>query len=137
MSRASTNGSNYFTLTSSFGIISEMRDPRLYHRAMIINQVFVTCMYVIIGSIVYWYAGKYVAQPALGTAGPLMKKICYGLSIPGLFFSVILWCHVSDKGLLTGQKGHVADISRSRPSSSWSASCAARSTLPRARSCTG
>lgn len=83
-----------------FGIISEMKDPRKYHRAMLLNQVFVTAMYCIIGSIVYWYCGQYVASPALGSAGPLMKKISYGLSIPGLFFSVILWVHIPAKFIL-------------------------------------
>lgn len=91
-----------------FGIISEMREPRLYHRAMLINQTFVTLVYIIIGSIVYWYCGQYVSQPSLGSAGHVMKKICYGLSIPGLFFSVILWIHIPAKfifvRLLRGSK---------------------------------
>lgn len=91
-----------------------MRDPRLYHRAMLINQAFVTGMYILIGSIVYWYCGQYVSQPSLGSAGPLMKKIAYGLSIPGLFFSVILWCHVSERSVLSD--------SRFPQSSSWSVS---------------
>jgi amino acid permease len=80
-----------------FGIISEMRQPRLYHRAMLINQTFVTTVYIVIGSVVYWYCGQYVSQPSLGSAGHVMKKICYGLSIPGLFFSVILWVHIPAK----------------------------------------
>ncbi|CAK9780360.1 hypothetical protein CC85DRAFT_287903 [Cutaneotrichosporon oleaginosum] len=80
-----------------FGIISEMREPRLYHRAMLINQTFVTLVYIVIGSVVYWYCGQYVSQPSLGSAGRVMKKICYGLSIPGLFFSVILWVHIPAK----------------------------------------
>lgn len=80
-----------------FGIISEMRNPRMYKRAMLINQAFVTTVYIVIASVVYWYCGKYVTQPALGSAGPLMKKIAYGLSIPGLFFSVFLWIHIPAK----------------------------------------
>lgn len=80
-----------------FGIISEMRDPRQYKRAMLINQAFVTTVYIVIASVVYWFCGQYVAQPALGSAGPIMKKIAYGLSIPGLFFSVFLWIHIPAK----------------------------------------
>jgi MFS family permease len=49
----------------------------------------------IIGCVVYHYAGQYVSAPALGSAGPLLKKVCYGLALPGLLVSAILWTHVS------------------------------------------
>lgn len=72
-----------------------MREPRLYHRAMLLSQVFVTLIYCVIGSVVYWYCGQFVSQPSLGSAGTVMKRVAFGLAIPGLFFSVILWVHVS------------------------------------------
>lgn len=73
-----------------------MREPRHYHRAMLLNQTFVTVIYCVIGSVVYWYCGQYVSQPSLGSAGTVMKRVSFGLAIPGLFFSVILWVHVSN-----------------------------------------
>jgi hypothetical protein len=39
--------------------------------------------------------GSYVGSPALGSAGVLMKKICYGLVLPGLLVTEILYIHVS------------------------------------------
>lgn len=44
---------------------------------------------------VYFYCGSYVASPALGSAGVLLKKVCYGLALPGLCVSTLLFVHVS------------------------------------------
>ena len=54
-----------------------------------------TSIYIAIGVVVYYYCGSYVASPALGSAGVLMKKVCYGLALPGLLASVVLVTHVS------------------------------------------
>ena len=35
-----------------------------------------------IGITVYYYSGQYVASPALGSAGVLLKRVAYGVSIP-------------------------------------------------------
>ena len=47
--------------------------------------------------VVYWYCGKWVASPSLGSAGPLIKKIAYGIGIIGLMVSGALFNHVSAK----------------------------------------
>ena len=70
-----------------------MKDPREYTKAMVVSQVFLTAVYAIVGIIVYYYAGSYNTSPALGPAGPFMKKICYRLALPGLLVSTIL-CRV-------------------------------------------
>ena len=77
-----------------FSIVSEMREPRRYIRSMVICQTIVTVLYLAIGIVVYYYCGSYVASPALGSAGPLFKRICYGLALPGLMASMILLSHV-------------------------------------------
>lgn len=51
--------------------------------------------YVVIGTVVYYYCGSFVASPALGSAGPLLKRICYGLALPGLLATTTLTVHVS------------------------------------------
>jgi len=84
-----------------FPIAAEMKDPRLYTRALIICQSIVTSIYIAIGVVVYFFAGSYVASPALGSAGPLLKRVCYGLALPGLCVSTILLSHVSFKSSLT------------------------------------
>ncbi|QSZ29121.1 hypothetical protein DSL72_003631 [Monilinia vaccinii-corymbosi] len=82
-----------------FNIISEMRDPRRYPRAVFISQGFITAFYIIIGIIIYYFCGSYVSSPALGSAGATMKKVCYGLALPGLLVSTILLSHIPAKYL--------------------------------------
>lgn len=76
-----------------------MRDPKYYTRSLIICQSGVSAVYITIGVVVYYYCGSYVASPALGSAGPTMKKISYGFAIPGLLVTVMLFVHVSTSSL--------------------------------------
>lgn len=78
-----------------FSIVSEMREPKHYTRSLIICQSVVTITYITIGIVVYYYCGSYVASPALGSAGRLVKKICYGFALPGLIVTTVLVTHVS------------------------------------------
>jgi amino acid permease len=78
-----------------FSIVSEMRDPKHYTRSLVICQSAVTAVYISIGVVVYYFCGSYVASPALGSAGPTMKKVSYGFAIPGLLVTVMLFVHVS------------------------------------------
>ncbi|KAJ9654985.1 hypothetical protein H2201_008898, partial [Coniosporium apollinis] len=80
-----------------FSIISEMRDPRHYTRSLIICQSGVTVTYITIGIVVYYYCGSFVASPALGSAGVLIKKICYGFALPGLIVTTTLVIHLPAK----------------------------------------
>lgn len=77
-----------------FGIAAEMRDPRYFTRSLIIAQIWSTLTYVTIGVVVYYYCGSYVASPALGSAGPLIKKISYGISLPSLIATTTIFIHV-------------------------------------------
>lgn len=79
-----------------FALASEMRQPELYGRSLALCQAFITIIYITIGSVVYVFCGSYVASPALGSAGILMKKIAYGIAMPGLFATAILLSHVSN-----------------------------------------
>ncbi|KAF1973724.1 hypothetical protein BU23DRAFT_639587 [Bimuria novae-zelandiae CBS 107.79] len=58
---------------------------------------FVTAAYLTFSIVVYGYCGKWVASPSLGRAGPLTKKIAYGIGIIGLMVSGALFNHVSAK----------------------------------------
>lgn len=80
-----------------FAIISEMREPKDYNKAMFTCQGVMTAMYLIVGIVVYYYCGSFVASPALGSAGPLLKRICYGLALPGLIVSTCLVTHYPAK----------------------------------------
>lgn len=78
-----------------FSVVSEMADPREYPKSLALCRGVATSVYLTIGIVVYYYCGIYVASPALGSAGVLMKKVCYGLAIPGLIMSETLYLHVS------------------------------------------
>lgn len=78
-----------------FSIASEMREPRLYTRSLMICQGIITVVYIIIGIVVYYFCGSYVASPALGSAGPTLKKVSYGFALPGLIVSCAIFTHVS------------------------------------------
>lgn len=72
-----------------------MRVPELYTRSLLLCQSVVAVTYVVIGIVVYVYCGSFVSSPALGSAGPLLKKVCYGIALPGLIVSTLLFVHVS------------------------------------------
>jgi amino acid permease len=77
-----------------FGVVAEMRNPKEYTKALIVCQSIMTVIYLIISIVVYYYCGSFVASPALGSAGPMVKKVCYGISLPGLLITTTLCLHV-------------------------------------------
>lgn len=79
-----------------FPIAAEMRDLKHYTKALLVCQGFVTSMYITIGCVIYYYCGSHVATPALGSAGVLIKKVSYGIALPGLLVSTTIVLHVSD-----------------------------------------
>jgi hypothetical protein len=85
----------YAGTSAFFAIVAEMREPKHYARSLTICQSIVTGTYLSIGVVVYYFCGSYVASPALGSAGVLMKKVTYGIAIPGLLASTIILSHVS------------------------------------------
>lgn len=90
-----------------FSIVSEMRDPKQYTRSLLMAQGIVTVTYITIGIVVYYYCGSYVASPALGSAGALMKKVCYGFALPGLIVTTTLVIHVSSTSCTVPQKAEL------------------------------
>ncbi|WWC89631.1 uncharacterized protein L201_004556 [Kwoniella dendrophila CBS 6074] len=99
-------GSNHF-----LSLISEMRQPERYQRAMLYSQVVITVIYVVFGTVVYHFTGQYIASPALGSAGPLMKRVCYGIALPGLMCGPPMALHLGVKYLfvqILGGTRHLA-----------------------------
>ena len=100
MTAVSTICLTYAGTPAFFNIVSEMRNPQLFTRCLAICQILVTVIYIVVGTVVYYYCGSHVASPALGSAGTLIKKISYGFALPGLSVSAILLLHVSFYPLL-------------------------------------
>ncbi|KAK1584960.1 transmembrane amino acid transporter [Colletotrichum navitas] len=88
---------SYAGTPAFFSIAAEMRDPRHYPRALVLCQSVVTVVYVAVGVVVYYYCGSYVSSPALGSAGPAVKKVAYGLALPGLIVSAAVMLHLASK----------------------------------------
>jgi hypothetical protein len=65
-----------------FGFISEMKVPTDYPKTLYMLQFTDTVMYLVAAVVIYRYGGTGVASPALGSTGPLMSKIAYGIAIP-------------------------------------------------------
>ncbi|KAF5022810.1 hypothetical protein F66182_5152 [Fusarium sp. NRRL 66182] len=76
-----------------FSIAAEMREPKHYTRSLLWAQGLVSVTYIAIGVVVYYYCGSYVASPALGSAGVIMKKVCYGFALPGLIVTAMIVTH--------------------------------------------
>lgn len=59
-----------------------MKIPTDYPKALYLLQVTDITMYVVAAVVIYHYAGKDVASPALGSVGHIMSKVAYGIAIP-------------------------------------------------------
>lgn len=59
-----------------------MKEPRDFPKAIAMLQGFEICLYVVTAVVVYYYTGDSVESPALGSAGPVLKKVAYGIAIP-------------------------------------------------------
>ena len=59
----------------------------------------VTASYLAFSLVVYRWCGKWVASPSLGSAGPTIKKVSYGIGLLGLLVSACLYIHVAAKYL--------------------------------------
>jgi hypothetical protein len=88
----STSGSSMY-----MPVISEMRQPRDYRKAAIWAGVIVGIIYFAFCMVTYRYCGIWLSTPAFGSAGPLFKKIAYGVALPGLVIGVGIYQHVAAK----------------------------------------
>ncbi|KAI8719921.1 hypothetical protein NCS52_00774400 [Fusarium sp. LHS14.1] len=84
--------------TSAFlPVISEMKKPRDYNKAVYLCMGIVSASYLSFSLVVYRWCGKWVASPSLGSAGGTIKKVSYGIGLIGLLVSACLYIHVAAK----------------------------------------
>lgn len=72
----------YCAHVAFFGLIAEMEEPRDFPKALIMLQTFEIIFYTVAAVVIYYYVGQEVTSPALGSAGPILKKVAYGIAIP-------------------------------------------------------
>ena len=80
-----------------FSFISELKNPEEYPKALFLLQGCDTSLYLLVAGVVYGYGGKDVASPALGSTGPLLSKIAYGIAIPTIIIAGVINGHVAAK----------------------------------------
>jgi hypothetical protein len=86
--------------TSAFlPVISEMRRPKDFNKALYTCMAIVQAAYLSFSLVVYKWCGQWVASPSLGSAGPTIKKVSYGVGLIGLIVSACLYLHVASKYL--------------------------------------
>ncbi|UPX21308.1 uncharacterized protein EKO05_0011497 [Ascochyta rabiei] len=113
-----------------FAIISEMRDPAMYNKAIYTCQATMTGIYVLVGVVVYYFCGTFVSSPALGSARSLLKRVCYGLVLPCLIVLTCLVTYYPNKYVfLRALKGSKHLVSNSRIHWTTWLSCTLRVTI--------
>lgn len=80
-------------------VISEMRNPQHYFRSVYCTMIWIIISYMVIGLVMFRYAGQWLATPALGSAGPTIKIVSYAVALPGLVASGMICVHVSGKSV--------------------------------------
>ncbi|KAI4644863.1 uncharacterized protein J4E79_010998 [Alternaria viburni] len=77
-------------------VMAEMQDPsKDFMPSVFILQGFAIPMYTIVGTVVYVLAGEYTTSPALGAAPMMIAKIAYGLLLPTLLGTSLVFGHTS------------------------------------------
>lgn len=87
----------YCAHVAFFGLLAEMREPRDFPKALYMLQTFEIIFYTVAAVVIYYYAGQAVASPALGSAGPVMSKVAYGIAIPTIIGAGVVNGHVGLK----------------------------------------
>jgi hypothetical protein len=62
--------------------MAELKEPKDFPKALALLQTIDMSLYIVAAVVIYRYTGADVASPALGSAGPLVSKIAYGLALP-------------------------------------------------------
>lgn len=80
-----------------FTFCSELKNPRDFTKSLAFMQIVATTFYVIVGAVIYYYAGPDVKSPALGSASPIVAKVAYGLALPTIVIAGVVCGHVACK----------------------------------------
>jgi len=92
-----------YAYAGNIGFVSymaEMRDPsRDFVWGLAALQAFSIPLYLLVAIAIYCLSGQYVASPALGSAPQIPAKIAYGIVLPALFGTGLVFGHTAVKFL--------------------------------------
>ncbi|KZT21835.1 hypothetical protein NEOLEDRAFT_1171718 [Neolentinus lepideus HHB14362 ss-1] len=77
--------------------ISEMADPRDFPKALLALQLADTTLYLVVGVVVYAFAGAHTVSPALGNTGRTLRRVAYGVALPTIVVAGVINGHVCAK----------------------------------------
>ncbi|PWY68005.1 neutral amino acid permease [Aspergillus sclerotioniger CBS 115572] len=103
----------YCAHVAFFGLIAEMEQPKDFKKSLFMLQSFEIALYVTAACVVYYYVGKDVQSPALSSAGPLLKKVAYGIAIPTIVGAGVVNGHIGLKYIYF-RACHKSDLIHSR-----------------------
>lgn len=104
-----------------FSFMSEMRNPREYPKALYTLQGTATALYLVVAGVIYYYAGAAVKSPALGSAGPSVRKVAYYLAIPTIVVAGVINGHVAIKMAFLSFKQSLVSSKSKRAYAWWAA----------------
>jgi len=87
----------YCAHVAFFGLIAEMETPQDFKKSLFMLQGFEISLYLTASIVIYYYVGSTVESPALTSAGPLMKKIAFGIAIPTIVGAGVVNGHIGLK----------------------------------------
>ncbi|KAJ5368429.1 Amino acid transporter transmembrane [Penicillium cataractarum] len=90
---------SYVSHNTFFTFMAELKDPRDFPKALALLQTIDMTLYIIAGVVIYRYAGADVTSPALGSAGPLISRIAYGVALPTIVIAGVINSHVAAKSI--------------------------------------
>ncbi|PKX91021.1 neutral amino acid permease [Aspergillus novofumigatus IBT 16806] len=80
-----------------FGLMSELKDPRDFPKALMLLQSVDICLYILAAIVIYIYGGATVSSPALGSASPMVSKVAYGIALPTIIIAGVINGHIAFK----------------------------------------
>jgi len=80
-------------------IISEMKHPRDFPKALVLLESVTITFYVVVAVVIYYFAGQDVASPALGSASTLVRKIAFGIAIPTIIVAGVIMALIAAKNV--------------------------------------
>ncbi|KAF7597192.1 hypothetical protein BBP40_009532 [Aspergillus hancockii] len=92
---------SYASHNTFFNMIAELKDPKDFPKALCLLQGIDMSLYLVCGVVIYRYAGDGVESPALGSAGPLIGKIAYGVALPTIVIAGVINGHIACKSIYT------------------------------------
>lgn len=109
-----------------FNFCAELRDPKDYPKALAFMQIAAITFYMVIATVIYYYAGPFVASPALASASPTVRKVAFGIALPTIIVAGVVNGSILCKYLyIASWKGTDAIHKKNfRSIGSWMAICA-------------